>query len=168
MGVAIIILALFAAFVWWFSRSEASSDAYWIGRGLNIDHGHELSQRICLVCCAAAVCAIWVGWSALLLLPLGYGLFSWLFRWRLNSLRGRHRHYMAPWSNNYDRLWLAIIEWEWEDDAWLELRKDIYFATPHGRTALNIHRAGRLATTVEITVATIAAGAFLWVNYATR
>ena len=82
------------------------------------------------------------------------GLFSAVFRWRLNRLRGLDVRYIAPWSNTYDRTVMSVTVavryaqyhtlWWWPDDREIGQWKDGYLSG-WAWAQDDIHRAGTIA-----------------------
>jgi hypothetical protein len=111
-----------------------------------------------------------VGWDAL---PCAIGsafLFSAVFRYWLNGMRGKDWRYIAPWSAVYDCFWMTLqlhIEakaWQpwryrWPNKWQLAAFKAFYI---EGSPAMvySIHRAGTIAYITEFT---ITAACVLWV-----
>ena len=172
----ILAIAALYAFLKWGAKNEAHIDATDIGNGVKIDHVQRWLDRA-LVATGAAF-AIWtVGifhygldprWAKFMVVVLlgGAFWFSFWFRKYLNRERGKHRWYVAPWSNAYDRVWFALVEREWHEREWMGFISDIYNHSPkYGRIKRNIHRAGRLASITELSFATLSIGLALWIIY---
>ena len=80
------------------------------------------------------------------------GLFSAVFRYALNRLRGLSPWYMAPWSNLYDRVFYSIACLYWFTPGMLRSHRIILTGgSPIGDWS-DIHRAGRIAYAVELVV----------------
>ena len=136
---------------------EAGTDAGRIAEHKPIDHGKELKERIIAVLvCGALICLSFGAWEwrTLYWLPMAWGLFTFGFRWWLNRKRGKDMWYIAPWSNNYDRLWYAVACWTWWTDA--ELRSHAIWLRDYEKSTIvevkDIRLAGRLAYITEALV----------------
>jgi hypothetical protein len=89
------------------------------------------------------------------------GLFSAVFRYELNRLRGLSPFYIAPWSSLYDRAAMSVTvaarhfasyyKWWWPNDREITMWKDGYLSGwPWAKK--DIHRAGKIAYAVELVV----------------
>ena len=119
---------------------SARDDNRQIERHLPIHHGVQWWIRALVVVGVCLLCG--VPWLSIGLA----GLFSAVFRWRLNRLRGLDWRYIAPWSNYYDRLWIAPfygLRPSWFD---LILIRDNHISFGHHGF---IHRAGTIAYIFE-------------------
>ena len=120
---------------------SARDDARQIRRNLIIDHVMQWYIRAVVVLGVCWLCG--VPWLSIGLA----GLFSAVFRWRLNRLRGKDWRYVSP-SSWYDRLWMRISAGEWQSTRVM----DYYFSTYYeGNTYYmrELHRAGAIAYIVE-------------------
>jgi hypothetical protein len=87
------------------------------------------------------------------------GLFSAVFRYSLNRLRGLSPWYIAPWSNLYDRAAMSVTvaaryfaryhKWWWPNDREVAMWMDGY-VSGFDWAKKDIHRAGRIAYAVEL------------------
>jgi hypothetical protein len=136
----LIILTVFTvAFALWCAADDAEE----------IAHGKYIRHKLQWVLRAIAV-----GVPCLLFgvpfFAIGLAfLFSAVFRFRLNRLRGLSVWYIGPWSSLYDRLFAALFYMRWPN--WLDvlLMRDDYIE--FGNVGF-IHRAGRIAYAVEVVI----------------
>ena len=155
----ITTLAAIAVFIA-FALKEAHEDR----KGKPVDaHAPDWVDRatfafVVAVCCAYANiyttdATVWgFLWKLLGFGLIAYGLFTPVFRWRLNRLRGMDARYIAPWSNTYDNAfyWLVCLPYslkrgtlpwgEWV--AWVHANYD-------DDADVGIHDAGVIAYAVE-------------------
>lgn len=101
-------LLLFTAFVLWYADFEAKDDAQEIAAHREIDHSAQWLTR------AAVFGSVWyllwvlVGKPSTWPLLLGHAfLFSAVFRWRLNRLRGLPYWYLST-SSAYDSVFIML------------------------------------------------------------
>ena len=132
---------------------SARDDARQIRRNIIIDHVMQWYIRALVV---LGVCLVFcVPWLSIGLA----GLFSAVFRWRLNRLRGLDVRYIAPWSSFYDRAFHAAVlrmrHGFWISVEFLGEERDIYFGgrgidpTSTQCAKDDIHRAGTIAYIFE-------------------
>lgn len=107
-----------------------------IGKGSKIRHGIQWLFRAAVVALAC-----WLDDCMLYAVPLAF-LFSAVFRWRLNALRGKDWRYMAPWSSVYDMCLFALANQWIPPKPYLSLIRTAY-------SVKLIHRAGTLAYIFE-------------------
>jgi hypothetical protein len=172
-----IFLLLVLVFAW----AEAKKDARLIREGKWINHTGSWQARAFAVSMGSFIMPLFMGpiseqvvlypWKTVALLCIASGaLFSLAFRVFLNRRRGLDWRYVAPWSSWYDRVWYTILYWlneiRYRRKYWavsrtmLEQVRDDY----QGRTMLiaqeyaeiYVHRAGLLASIVELTAAAVA------------
>jgi len=107
-----------------------------IGKGSKIRHGIQWLFRAAVVALACYLddCMLYA-------VPLAF-LFSAVFRWRLNALRGKDWRYMAPWSSVYDMCLFALANQWIPPKPYLSLMRTAY-------SVKLIHRAGTLAYIFE-------------------
>lgn len=121
---------------------SARDDARQIRRGLIIDHAMQWYIRALVV---IGVCLVFcVPWLSIGLA----GLFSAVFRWRLNKLRGLDWRYVSP-SSWYDWQFIRLTHGGYDgqrDDAmeWHGRRYGLLMVY-----ARDIHRAGTIAYIFE-------------------
>lgn len=150
----IMALALFFAVVYWLAIAEAHDDHGQIRRHEKIDHFRQWIFRAVIVGGAAFILCAFTPISFLPLWGAGGFLFSALFRWKLNKLRGLDWRYIAPWSNYYDRLFYRVWNgfvwnlWHWPSRQNIEAAMRMY-TTGWEESIKDIHRAGLLAYIVE-------------------
>ena len=162
---SLLILAWFLWAMWFFAKSEARHDDDRIDDNLTIYHGKRLKYRLMVagLMFAAAGLIDWFlhrDFAFLLFAPMGWAWWTAWFRWMLNKERGLDWRYIAPWSNNYDRVWYALSTFGWMDQDLLELDKKWYFTKDRFMFLKEgVHRAGLLAYTFE---ALVFAGACWW------
>ena len=109
----------------------AATDARDIRNGKDIKHGFRWALRAAVEV-GATLAVMPFGWGAVMTTLAAAFLFSALFRFLLNTMRGRHWNYISP-SNAYDRLWIrsySII-----DGTQYELGSWGYKTTPSGTLA---------------------------------
>ena len=111
-------------------------DFHQIGKGSKIRHGLQWLFRASVV-----TLACWLDDCTLYAVPLAF-LFSAVFRWRLNALRGKDWRYMAPWSSVYDMCLFALANQWIPPKPYLSLIRTAY-------SVKLIHRAGTLAYIFE-------------------
>lgn len=132
-----------AALIWILAVAESHSDAVTIARGQKVRHDENfLFRSFCamvLWVCIPGVMGLMT--QGLPILLTSYGLFSYVFRTRLNALRGMAMHYVSK-SNAYDRLML--------------------------RMSGGVLSAGRLASQIELTAAAIGVIAPFVIQYLTH
>ena len=111
MGVELIHAALMAAF----ALREAEQDAIDIDAHRPIDHVSGWLERCFFAVVCAAVLALIATTKGAALLPtlaslvvLSYGVFTPVFRWRLNSLRRKSWDYVSL-SNLYDTAFISAF-----------------------------------------------------------
>ncbi len=107
-----------------------------IGKGSKIRHGIQWLFRAAVVGLAC-----WLDDCTLYAVPLAF-LFSAVFRWRLNGLRGNDWRYVAPWSSVYDMCLFAFANQWIPPKPYLSLIRTAY-------SVKLIHRAGTLAYIFE-------------------
>lgn len=114
-------------------------DFHQIGKGSKIRHGLQWLFRAAVVALACYLddCMLYA-------VPLAF-LFSAVFRWRLNALRGKDWRYMAPWSSVYDMCLFALANQWIPPKPYLSLIRTAY-------SVKLIHRAGTLAYIFEAVV----------------
>ena len=126
---------------------SARDDARQIRRNLIIDHVMQWYIRALVV---LGVCLVFcVPWLSIGLA----GLFSAVFRWRLNRLRGLDVRYVSP-SNWYDWQFIRhTLAWVNKRDYWNRVREfhGINYFEPAGTPEypVRIHRAGTIAYIFE-------------------
>lgn len=159
----------FIAVVYYIAIFEADKDAFAIEAHLKIDHAAGWCRRaLGIMVPAGIVCLALPSWWCILpLLVLGAFLFSAVFRYRLNKLRGLHPCYVAPWSNVYDRVFYAISILAWSDRDILEMDRDWYFKPGFRLVKGDVHRAGRLAYITESTLVALSIYAVGVIKYST-
>ncbi len=142
MGVMYWLVALWAGIV---AVWAAYDDHAQIDEGQTIHHPTQWGVRAVIVGIPAwAVGGYWYA------LALAFA-FSALFRLVLNLLRGLSPLYIAPWSNVYDRAWMAIASGAWPSIADCNNMREWYFRVNHRF----IHRIGVVAYAGEVVIATI-------------
>ena len=124
-----------------------------IGKGSKIRHGIQWLFRAAVVALACYLddCMLYA-------VPLAF-LFSAVFRWRLNKMRGKDWRYVAPWSAVYDCWWVTLIlhiearqwnpmQWTWPKAYHIMAWNAFY---QHGSPLMRqrIHRAGTMAYIFE-------------------
>lgn len=176
-----MILALLAylAVVVLFAREQARKDARAISERMAIGEGdleHKPRFRyraIVALCMAFVTCVVAnlyrvhiTAWTLPCLLCAGAFLFSVVFRYRLNTLRGMDWRYVSP-SNAYDRLFLGIANrvvfgW-WAKREELEQDGPLY---RQGRPKFRhyVHLAGKLAYLSETLFAASAIAVLFIIN----
>ncbi len=120
-------------------------DFHQIGKGSKIRHGLQWLFRAAVVALACYLddCMLYA-------VPLAF-LFSAVFRWRLNGLRGKDWRYIGPWSSWYDRRFVVLIAMPYGikvTSEFIELVRADYFKNDL-RARLIIHRAGTMAYIFE-------------------
>lgn len=117
----------------------ARDDFKQIDKGSKIRHGIQWLFRAAVVglACYLDNCLPYA-------VPLAF-LFSAVFRWRLNGLRGKDWRYMAPWSSVYDMCLFALANQWIPPKPYLSLIRTAY-------SVKLIHRAGTLAYIFEAVV----------------
>jgi hypothetical protein len=165
MEVALIFAAF--ALVAAYAVFEAWMDNERIEAGERIDHIEGWVIRAIVTIFIWGVASFKIGYSAI---PCAIGsafLFSAVFRYSLNGMRGNDWRYMSP-SAWYDYGWLMLAgAWEWKQPRWTWGKWQGFMTNVHwsnydlnGPYLLQVHRAGAIA---YITEATITAACVLWV-----
>ncbi len=143
----------------------AWDDQQQIQRGQRILHALQWAARTSLVVAVLALFTVNSNFYSLpqiMFLAIGSGaLFSMVFRYCLNRMRGLDWRYIAPWSSLYDRTFVVLVAMPYGvgiTDEFIALVKADYFKHDL-RAKLIIHRAGTLAYAFEalIFAASIAA-----------
>lgn len=146
-------LSLFLAALWWFAFREASNDADTIAKDRAVYHIPSWFRRAALMMSlmVTSTCFIDLDLTSLLgFMLMSAGGFSALFRWKLNSLRGKDWRYIAPWSNVYDRVWYTLTNFRYRHSCWIGWHKYWYFQKDcYEKAHSDIHRAGTLAYIAE-------------------
>jgi hypothetical protein len=144
-----------------FAQGEAEHDYSRILRRLPIHHGRRLVVRL------ISAGAIWAGvawfrglshplWHGLLLIPMGWAVWTMYFRFGLNFLRGLDVRYLSP-SSWYDWQFLRLTyigrleRGEWLD-SW-----SVWSKTELAR------RAGVYAYAFEVAVLLASLAVLLWI-----
>ena len=110
-------------------------DFHQIGKGSKIRHGLQWLFRAAVVGLAC-----WLDDCTLYAVPLAF-LFSALFRWRLNGLRGYDALYLGPTNRGFDDSWYdAVFVWA---------TYHIWNKSGQGRYKYRTNRAGTLAYIFE-------------------
>jgi hypothetical protein len=79
------------------------------------------------------------------------GLFSAVFRFALNRLRGLSPRYVGPWSSLYDRAMFLPWRGKYPEDIYVMASRYFLTRAPrHLEFRTDIHRAGRIAYAVEL------------------
>lgn len=145
-----------AALIWILAVAESHSDAVTIARGQKVRHDENfLFRSFCamvLWVCIPGVMGLMT--QGLPILLTSYGLFSHVFRTRLNALRGLPMHYVSG-SNVYDRLFIQL--------TYLLSNK-----AGNGEYAVRANRAGRMASRLEITAIIVGCIAPFVIQYMTH
>lgn len=152
-------LLLFTAFVVWYADFEGKDDAHEIAAHVKIDHVYQWLQRAVVFSCVWYL--LWVLCSKPSTWPLLLGhafLFSAVFRYLSNKLRGMHWAYVSP-SNWYDFAYLVVrgdwkpSRWTWKywRALWINSHWINYEIDENGYRR-HIHRAGTTAYGFEITL----------------
>jgi hypothetical protein len=145
-----------------YAMFEARQDFERIQEGEHIDHISEWFIRASVTLFIWGVASLKIGLDTIPCVIGSAFLFSAVFRYCLNRMRGKDWRYMAPWSNYYDRFFYALACLYWWTDAHLRSHK-ILLKDYHKSTIVSgsdIHRAGNIA---YITEAVILAVCVLWV-----
>lgn len=141
-------------------------DFHQIGKGSKIRHGLQWLFRAAVVALACYLddCLLYA-------VPLAF-LFSAVFRWRLNGLRGKDWRYVAPWSAVYDCFWMVIsvhVESFAVTDIgrmWpTELQRNAFrafYVTGSPIMTKAVHRAGTLAYIFEAVVFVVGTVWYIW------
>lgn len=124
------------------------------------------AARLLLVgflCALATVTGLAPWWCAVAFMAGAQGMFSFLFRRRLNAAQGWDRNYLGS-TSVYDRTMIALRtfmeEGVWYDAAVLQVvHQGSYVNSPPYRKL--VHRAGRTASVIELGAAVMAAVAFV-------
>lgn len=125
----------------------ASKDAGDIRAGKSIRHGVRLAMRAGIEVVVSAVVVYVYGriWPAALLTIACGLLFSAVFRFAINTMRGRDWRYISP-SSWYDRFWLSTQD----SDNWLMTDEShARFLAHNGPYVGEVHRAGLIAYCFE-------------------
>lgn len=119
-----------------------------IGKGSKIRHGLQWLFRAAVVglACYLDNCLLYA-------VPLAF-LFSAVFRWRLNGLRGKDWRYVAPWSSVYDMCLFALANQWIPPKPYLSLIRTAY-------SVKLIHRAGTLAYIFEAVCFVVGTGWYI-------
>jgi len=154
MILAAITLDLLA--MYFFARFCAAHDADAIAKQQPINHVEGWIMRAAVGLAFSLGCGLPSGslWVAALLCVANSGLFSYVFRRRLNRLRGFNVNYVAP-GNLYDWTVMWLVGFRGGRKYWISVWSDNVIVRNVQRW---VHRAGRLASTVEIALATLAVG----------
>lgn len=142
-------LLLFTAFVLWYADFEGKDDAQEIAEHLTIDHTHQWIERAVAFFCAWfitwIICSLPSTWPLL----IGHAfLFSAVFRYRLNKLRGLHWAYVSP-SSWYDHAFMFLSGFRGGRKYWNNVWH-MNVVVDNIKPA--IHRAGTTAYLTEITL----------------
>jgi hypothetical protein len=143
---------------------EAILDYNTIRAGKPIHHKRAWMRRALIGGCLALCFG-----SLRLTVPIVAFLFSAVFRLALNYLRGRNPLYIAPWSNVYDRVMFSIAHprrWRiWFSALGMNIQSILYFDSLCIKTERflyfnldktgPVHRAGKVAYIIELTVVAI-------------
>jgi len=158
------MIASFLSILVIFAHFEAERDAERIEGHLPIDHGRRLVFRLLVAG------GIWAGmaalrglshplWHGLLLIPMGWAVWTMYFRFGLNYLRGLDWRYLSP-SSRYDWQFLRLTymggmeRGEWLD-SW-----PVWSKTDAAR------RAGAWAYAFEVAVLLASLAVLLWLEAA--
>lgn len=94
--------------------------------------------------------------SAVALFTGAWCLFTSAFRWRLNASMGWDRYYLGS-TSRYDLFMIALVlfanNWRWPNVTGIKATHQGAYNLSDGYKA-DVHRAGRLAYTVELIVST--------------
>jgi hypothetical protein len=143
---AFVLVAAFAVF-------EACEDFGLIADHNEVEHVYGWIWRAFITCCIWVFAAICIGYSAI---PCAIGsafLFSAVFRYCLNSMRGLHWAYLSP-SAHYDWLFMRLTgkfgnraslikEWPSDYHGSNEVTDYVHDIT---------HRAGTIAYIIEVAI----------------
>jgi hypothetical protein len=145
---------------------EAHRDFEAIRDHTPINHVRRWLERSVRLGLVGAILALFMD-RPLAMAPLlfaGAFLFSGVFRWKLNGLRGMRKCYIAPWSNWYDRVFYALACLTWWTKA--ELRSHEIIMRDYERSMIvsgyEVHRAGRLAYFTEAVLCVAFVGLSWW------
>ena len=131
----------------------AARDARDIRNGKDINHGVRWALRAAIEV-GVTLAAMPFGWGALLTTIAAGFMFSALFRFLLNTMRGRHWAYVSP-SSWYDWQFLKRIWFTVDGYVTTQMHAVIYHnkVYPNGPFYLSAnHRAGTLAYIFEAVV----------------
>jgi hypothetical protein len=160
MEIALIFAAL--AIVIAYAKFEAWWDNERIEAGERIDHIEGWIVRAIIVGFLWTVASFKIGLDAI---PCAIGsafLFSAVFRYCLNRMRGKDWRYVAPWSAIYDCFWMMIsihitsfrvtdVRRMWPTKAHLDGFRAFYVAES-GVMTNAVHRAGTIAYAFEVLI----------------
>jgi hypothetical protein len=157
------LIAVYAVFEAWQDHGRIKHHIY-------INHVRSWTERAIIVSLMWGIASFKIGYSAI---PCAIGsafLFSAVFRYCLNRLRGKDWRYMSP-SAWYDYGWLMLAgAWEWKQPRWTWRNWQGFMVNSHWNNyelnlpyVLQVHRAGTIAYITEVT---ITAACALWVVFA--
>jgi hypothetical protein len=146
-----LFISAWAAYCAWDDRQQ-------IQRGENIHHRLQWFIR-CLVA-VGLVAVVAASWSQATFLAIGSGaLFSMVFRYCLNRMRGLDWRYISP-SSWYDYVYLVISgAWSWKPNGWKWKNWQGLMRNSHTGSILfdsqyqsSVYRAGLIAYALELVV----------------
>jgi hypothetical protein len=138
-----ILVAAYAVFEAWrhFLRIEEHKP---------INHIGAWTVRALVTCLILGLASFKLGYSAI---PCAIGsafLFSAVFRYCLNRMRGKDWRYISP-SNWYDEFWIRVGLWNWNPHAALRSWHRRGYAYYMDDTK-QVHRAGTIAYAFEVVI----------------
>ena len=146
-----LFIPAFAFYCAWDDAKEIKND----------DKIHHLLQWIIRFLVAVGLVAVVAGsWSQAAFLAIGSGaLFSMVFRFSLNRMRGLDWRYVSP-SSWYDYVYLVISgAWSWKPNGWKWKNWQGLMRNSHTGSILfdaqyqsSVHRAGLIAYALELVV----------------
>jgi hypothetical protein len=145
-----------------YAMFEARQDFERIQEGDHIDHISEWFIRASVTLFIWGVASFKIGIDTI---PCAIGsafLFSAVFRYSLNKLRGKDWRYVAPWSAIYDCFWMMIsihitsfrftdVRRMWPTKAHLDGFR-VFYVAESGVMTNAVHRAGTIAYAFEVLI----------------